>query len=186
MGDVMSGKFVASNGVGVRVDSAGGLEFGAIGYATLAATAALREFFQHERDEELGRWRSKIDPNWTAVLDAGYVKFRHDNGTHSFSLLTHEPRFFAWDETLQGIGKEYFAAHPEPKPWHDAKPGEVWELTTRKVDDRWNPAVFRVSEEPGYLAFCPVEPEYSVSHLGAKATAITAGRRIWPEVSDVQ
>lgn len=71
----------------------------------------------------------------------------------------------------------------EPRPaWHDAKPGEVWVLKTEGVDERWNPTAFTVTD--GGSKFVPVEPGYSISHLGRMATAIIDARRIFPEVSN--
>lgn len=82
-----------------------------------AQIETLREFFQHERDQELGQWRSAIDPGWTAVENGRYVQFRHDDCKRAFSLDRNAPDFNGWSPALREIGHEWFAAHPEPKPW---------------------------------------------------------------------
>ncbi|RBO73483.1 hypothetical protein [Microbacterium sp. H6] len=91
---------------------------------------ALREFFQRERDEANGVWRSQIDPAWTAVHQDGYprVKFRNDDGMREFSIYPDRSNMHAWSPELQRIGLEYLDARPERKPWEDAQPGEVWAL----------------------------------------------------------
>ncbi|MEV4773830.1 hypothetical protein [Microbacterium sp. LWH12-1.2] len=131
-------EFVASNGVKVWVDGISGIVSVASSNVKTFPTEridpvdaiALREFFQHERDEELGRWRSTIDANWTAALDAetGWVQFRKDDGLHEFSMTKRNPSLTGWSSCLQAIGREYLDAHPERKPWEDATPGQVWDV----------------------------------------------------------
>lgn len=140
---------------------------------------ALREFFQHERDQELGRWRSAIDPGWTAVENGRYVQFRHDDGKRAFSLERNAPDFSGWSPALREIGHEWFAAHPEPKPWHDAKPGEVWVLTT---DTEGEDHAWMVDPDYGGGRFVFIG---GLSNVPLDHPDISAGRRIWPEVSDV-
>lgn len=71
-------------------------------------------------------------------------------------------------------------AHPEPKPWHLAKPGEIWRLT---ITDRWITSaglIFHViGDKHGRFA----RPQISGKQMEYDLTApqITAGRRIWPE-----
>lgn len=64
-------------------------------------------------------------------------------------------------------------SEPEPKPWHDAKPGEVWVVKT-KHNDQERP-VFVNSDGDFENAEEYFHPEFR---------DITAGRRIWPEVCD--
>lgn len=155
---------------------------------------ALGEFFQHERDEGLGRWRWPEYPDYVVYpdTDANYID-------QPAVIVLHEPTGkTAWasrygQQDMSGTGAPlrfeaadaYWAAHPEPKPWQDAEPGEVWELTMRPgICDRFNPTLFRaVKREIGGIDFHSVEPEYVVTHIGQDAAVITAGRRIWPEGS---
>lgn len=61
----MTENFKASNGIEVWIEESGVLDVGA-GWVTIPAeTNAIREFFQHERDKELGRWR---DPEYTHMV----------------------------------------------------------------------------------------------------------------------
>lgn len=96
---------------------------------------ALREFFRAEEDERLGRWRSKIDPTWTAIDGLkDYVVFRNDDGLRGFSMHRETRNLDAWNLELQAIGREYSSAHPEPKkPWEDAQEGDVWIVTPSKA-----------------------------------------------------
>ena len=95
----------------------------------------LREFFQAERDEELGRWRFNA---YLVVYPA--VNHQPRNNARSVNVfdertgrlhMRHEGQV-AHRETNPAFSEaafSYFAAHPEPKPWHDAKLGELWEVS---------------------------------------------------------
>lgn len=174
----MSDTFTAKTGrtVAIKSRSTTGtvLEISGIGTRTtvdLGDVETLREFFQHERDKELGRWRSRDEPNWV-VYHAPNV-----NGDHYvLNELTGNTALWGRD-TARGsihsgeskaIAVEYFAAHPEPKPWHAAKPGEVWALIVDGVEKAFtlHGDLFRT----GNLH----DIEQTDGH-------ITAGRRIWPE-----
>lgn len=98
---------------------------------------ALREFFRAEEDERLGRWRWPENPDyvvyhWGQPLTAGVVVTSESAAVPSRVLHrdadpeNRTPEYRA--------ARAYFDAHPEPKPWHDAKPKEVWEFRT--ADDR--------------------------------------------------
>lgn len=191
----MTKQFEASNGMLIRVgmswylermNPSGTGEWNEIGGLSPNASliySALREFFRHERDEELGRWRNPMDPSYFVI------KNEYDR------VVVVNERSSRWTEVTPKIvadypdvmvehqvGARYFAAHPVPMPWHAAKDGEVWVLKTEGVDERWNPTAFTVTD--GGSKFVPVEPGYSISHLGRMATAIIDARRIFPEVSD--
>ena len=143
---------------------------------TTADFAALREFFQAERDETLGRWRDPENPDWVVYPDEiPTVVWAVDEKTGAGE---------AWSrvsvETLTvfiksaDVARRYFAAHPEPKPWDAAQPGEVWALTIN--NDREE--VFRCGETGLYQLKTgnPLGRLLSCSH-----NKVTAGRRIWPE-----
>ena len=139
----------------------------------------LREYFQAERDEQLGRWRDPEIPDMVVyphddvtitVLDE--VDGKRFWWTRGDELDAHQERFPGFD-----TARAYFAAHPEPKPWDAAKPDEVWALTIN--NDREE--VFRCGEKGLYSLKTgnPIGSLLSCSH-----NKITAGRRIWPEGGD--
>ena len=133
----------------------------------------LRAHLQAERDEQLGRWRDpespnlvcypdEMSPNWVLVIQESTgdtdTVFRHTWGS------TEDDEFIL-------VADRYFAAHPdeEPKPWEDAKAGEVWILT------RYG------AEEPFFVT----GGEFTSTDLAVATDLddprITDGRRIWPE-----
>lgn len=158
--------FKASNGIEVRLDSA------VCGDDHITAAA---EYFQHRRDEELGRWRNPDRPN-----EVVYPQEDGDIWVFDEAIC----RRLSWsreqaedDEYSPGFGfdtaRAYFAAHPpEPKPWEEAETGEVWILT------RWG------TEEP----FLVTGGKFIASDLAVivdlDSDSITAGRRIWPAEAD--
>ena len=141
---------------------------------------ALREFFQHEKDEHLGRWRSSADPRWTAVRRDKFVYFQCEDGIRSFNIhLDREATLNAWNDDLRAIAREYIAAHPEPKPWHDAECGESWYLEPYGI-------VYTCVGDRGHstgLWFTRANVYGKVENLQLDDARITAGRRIYPEVS---
>ena len=145
------------------------------GVYTLETTEALRAFFQAERDQELGRWRDPEEPDW--------VVSPYDRNANAAIVYNERTRFTCFwqrraaetssENHSSGVAKRYFAAHPQPepkpRPWKEAKPGEVWVLT------RWETA------EP----FLVTGGEFITADLAVIVDldddSITAGRRIWPE-----
>ena len=124
--------FTASNGVRIGVDLEGDYRFGGTARSADyivrrggANEQALREFFQAEADERHGVWRSASDPDVMVYrIDSDTIKL-HDPSTHGNTAT------FRRDDSdglgpLSRVARAYFDAHPEPKPWHDAKPGEGW------------------------------------------------------------
>lgn len=180
----MTETFTASNGVVLAVTGDGYLvgryqptpKHIQMTHATASSKgiAALREFFLHERDKELGRWRSKKNPNWTAAVDLGAVHFRNDDGIHSFSVDLRGRDYSRWVVELREVAKEYFAAHPEPKPWDSAEPGEVWELTYLPLGEPKKTRPFGVDSSGKFRTTQGVRID--------PFPEIVDGRRIWPEV----
>ena len=136
----------------------------------------LREYFQAERDEQLGRWRDPEIPDMVVyphddvtitVLDE--VDGKRFWWTRGDELDAHQERFPGFD-----TARAYFAAHPEPKPWDAARPDEIWVLTINNDTEE----VFRCGERGLYSLKTgnPIGSLLSCSH-----NKITAGRRIWPE-----
>ena len=151
---------------------------------TLAAVALI-EYGAHkaqaERDAALGRWRSVERPDWVVYpgkpdesLPVGYqecvvVDERDGNRLVYGTLIT------SWySGEGKEVAREFFAAHPvpEPKPWLDAQPGEVWLLTVNGNDSR---IVTRIGFE---------FRDFHGDYIRCLSDSITAGRRIWPEVSE--
>lgn len=103
---------------------------------------ALREFFQHERDEALGRWRDPDNPRLTVYPTEGYetdeitILDEVDAETYTITRAQAERSQGGW---WHDTAKAYFEAHPERKPAAEAKAGEVWELT---IDDGSEHTVF--------------------------------------------
>lgn len=136
------------------------------------AVDALHEYLQHQRDEELVRWRSKEHPNYVVYPqgpDAIEILCETDGRSHTCGRDCPHSRWmlsYKWAE----VQDEYFAAHPEKKPWHDAQSGELWILT---ID----------GEQVGALAWRPAPGptfETATGTLRHDDPDITAGRRIWP------
>lgn len=164
--------FTASNGVKVELGGGSYLYVENTCFAP-EETDALREFFQHEADEKAGIWRSKIDPTWTAKVVDDYVHFHHEDYKLFFDLFSDkidDPERLSWlAADLQKIAREYIEAHPEPKPWMDAKDGEAWVLTSN-------------GEEVAVVVRGDVfVGQYSRT---LSSSSITAGRRIWPDPSE--
>lgn len=195
----MSEKFTASNGVLVgQVDTAAGRRFtvedldpvGVPGcrpkeiksWLDPRQVSGLREFFLHERDQGLGRWRWPEHPDYVVYsrgdgesLEARAICERtsESTGSEEFWMARKTVRSVMsthGDRTWAGVlaVRDFFDAHPLPKPWHDAKPGEVWVLTD---SEDTKPAFVtdggRFELEIGY---CDLDCE-----------DIIDAKRVWPE-----
>ena len=145
---------------------------------------ALREFFQHERDQELGRWRWPENPDYVVykapagerVPDARHVTVSNEsNGEAAWLFEVGSGGVSGGDSWARDAARAYFTAHPEPKkPWHDAKPGEVWVITTRNV-----------ANEVAVQRTLGGRWQYNDGMLfGDGELVLESARRIWPEVSD--
>lgn len=135
----------------------------------------LREYFRDERDQGLGRWRL---PRGTR----GYVVYPKVNGsvrvleemTGQSEIVTRESVKDDPDAWYKGVADAYFKAHPVKKPWHDAKPGEVWAVAMTDI--------------PGTLPLTVVELRDGIFFKDPTDDAhilvtgqIDSARRIWPE-----
>ena len=185
----MTEPFIASNGIEITTDPDGEGKVYLVGrrargdegqHLDTHATAgpegivALREFFQNEHDKELGRWRWPDNPQYVVyprgdsgvrVLDEGSgigsARLIHLNGDPDNPTGEYQAAY------------AYFEAHPERKPWEDAKPGEVWVLTFDGADD-----TFKAYESRSGTIYFTRSRETSANLTDER---ITAGRRIWPE-----
>lgn len=174
----MSNEFIASNGIELHIHPAMGSLVSNTGDFSTNEThvIALREFFQHERDKELGWWRWPENPNWIAIpsYDLNEVIVFNETRMDWEVVTIHREEEENWP-AFQPAARAYFAAHPERKPWHDAKPGEVWLLTFLSGKQ-----MIGLVEYDGEC-FIGEGQELTV----IKSTAFTAGRRIWPEDTNV-
>lgn len=103
-------------------------------YLNAAQASTLREFFQHERDEELGRWRWPENPEWLAVEgerspEGRTVVVVNERTLDRFWFNERVMTIPADASAAHKAGCAFFEAHPKRRPWVDATPGEVWVLT---------------------------------------------------------
>lgn len=171
--------FTASNGV--KLDGYGCR----VGVSLIAADAheARKEFYQHLRDEELGRWRWPANPDYV-VYPIG------DDHPADVQVVRESDGCVAtwcrdWNRADDGsefrpAALAYFDAHPVRKPWHDAQPGDAWVLYTDFGEHLY---VVFASSAGGY-EFRPAHREpVGIGSIALAGTAIHDGRRIWPEAS---
>ena len=142
---------------------------------------ALREFFQQERDLELGRWRWPENPDYvvypTNVSDR--VRVMRETGCGDLEWVS---RGDGLSYEFCHAARAYFAAHPEPKPeWHDAKPGEVWVANIR-TGPTFDEVALQVREY--FTEGIVFKDHIEDIHYPFTDPAIISARKIWP-VSDV-
>lgn len=163
--------FTASNGIEVHEQPGGGLYISDACRASTARAQALREFFRAEEDARLGRWRWAEDPDFLVYPEVGGLHRVVRESTGESQRRNGLVSADAWGHAACA----YRIAHPEPKPWHDAKPGEVWLITSNGgtyvdepaivVGDRW---MFRSA--------------FDIARVDSvRADGIKAARRIYPE-----
>lgn len=163
--------FTASNGAIVHNPTKGGIAVGNSLILRDNESTALREFFQHERDEELGRWRWPERPHYVAYA----------RGADSVRIIDERTgRAQEFDRNgestwvMEDAANAYFKAHPERKPWEDAKPGDVWVI---EVEGTESYAVHVVAEFFGAVSFqTPTGRKVNMNN-----SAFTGFRKIWPE-----
>lgn len=132
----------------------------------------IKDFFQHERDEELGRWRWPENPDYVVYPVAGECALVIDEQRGRREPFNRGESGMR-DSEAGRAAKAYFAAHTEPKPWQAAQPGEVWLLTyggqeTAHVwTDRWAGDGYAFVSDRAIVV--EGDPD------------ITAGRRIYPQ-----
>jgi hypothetical protein len=177
-GSVMD-KFTASNG-GIVETEEGWLQVSGSGseYIDPRAVPTLREFFQAERDEELGRWRPEGRRDVWALADSddpNRVLVVSDT-LSTFATWTRDGIHQTSDNGgwAGAIARAYFDAHPERKPWEGAQPGEIWVLTLEGDEVAYQ----CTSSFAGHVYFGGADDTIELN-----STMITAARRIWPEMS---
>ncbi|WP_136057290.1 hypothetical protein [Microbacterium sp. K24] len=162
--------FTASNGVRI-LELAEGVGFilpDQSDYSKFGITAAKAEAIVEwglaKRDAEIGRWRWAENPNFVVYPhERGVVVVDEKAGTNGYYQRGEYTRSPDAD-----AAHAYFEAHPEPKPWEDAKPGESWKLR----EEMAYPGMAFRTEEMGWLWATgrPVD-----------LTRIVDGQRVWPE-----
>lgn len=172
--------FTASNGIlikdqeaGLTVVCSGGREDHVL---TPSESNALREFFRAEEDERLGRWRWPEDPDYVVTTSdqfragerEGWAIFTHEPTGLSCSAARSARGGLRVDQRFPEVADAFFAAHPEPKPWHKAEPGQVW-LVNGKVR-----AVVERVREPHTFA----DPFYREMGIPVTDPSIVDARRI--------
>ncbi len=177
----MTTTFTASNGIKLEITDDGGVfthDSRAYVMASVTGVEALREYFQHERDRELGRWR---DPDNRDLVVYRMPELDYDEGGRAVRVMDEtsgeavtywENRRLDWENKEEREAADrYFKAHPEPRPWEEAEPGEIWELTEPEgLKQLW----VKTDRE----LWRSIHLTKSVLYNGKNAAD---GRRIWPE-----
>lgn len=178
----MTEPFVANNGVQLFLDEEGAL---ANKYATFYANRghveALREYFRDERDTELGRWRWPENPDYVVYPDElEYVTgkkivrvMRESTGNREWFTVAGF-KLYGGDNDFTLAANAYLAAHPEKKPWHDAKDGHLYLLNFK---DTPNVDVSALVKGGTFVYNDPCCDGWDV----LDSDSIKSARRIWPE-----
>lgn len=165
-------QFQARSGRIVKVGEDGSLIFDHVnGYLGPDSVFDAEEYFQAKRDADLEVFRSTTDPHLVVREIDRDVFGRRRVGVldeRTFEVRDVNDVVCGGDYPEHRAAREYFEAHPERKPWADAKPGEVWILTHVKGEE----GAFIVNRDRFE------SPSWS---LTIKAESITGGRRVWPE-----
>lgn len=161
-------------------------------FLSVKETQAAREFFQHERDEELGRWRWPENPDYVVypvIQSAHEMAF----GQNLSVMVFHEPtgvlKGYCREEDQGGdltreypdAARAYFGAHPERKPWHAPDAGDHWALhIAHGMALSGDEHLYKYTRwgSQGRWGFVPTDGGFV---LDPTDPTITAGRRIWPE-----
>jgi hypothetical protein len=172
-------EFTASNGVKVRIDNPYlDVKYDGSGWHGIGGsneTQALREFFQHERDESNGWWRSPSHPGFVIYPtseDTVRVFDERDGTTLSYRRNGMSTRDVTARTPRASAAAAYFDEHPSRNPWDEARTGEVWELVYEQLGE---PQITRPFTVDSFGHF------RDTSGVRMGDLSITAGRRIWPE-----
>ena len=175
-------RFTASNGWYVECGMLYGSDDRPFGPIRDEWVSASIEYGAHqaraERDAVLGRWRSVEHPDWVVYPHEreDHVDLLNERNRHRLTIPRSAFYHIEEEDEAYAVKAEYWAAHPVPelKPWEDAASGELWSLMTADGD-----AVYLAILADDYgMEFVGLKDRFSAGYTG-----ITAGRRIWPEVS---
>ncbi|WP_424462975.1 hypothetical protein [Pseudoclavibacter helvolus] len=130
----------------------------------------LREFFQAQADERLDRWRDPEQPERVVYRygDDRLLILDETDGDHWMAHFI-EGGLHTEVGDAESTVAAWLAAHPEPKPWQDAEPGELWSVTTANQEDV---RCFVVHNEP--ISFVTTDDTH---HF---LDAIVSAHRIYP------
>ncbi|MDY0829084.1 hypothetical protein SK224_08075 [Microbacterium sp. BG28] len=166
--------FTASNGVTIDRDLEGDLAASSGQYLGKDAEQAFRELFAAQHPNAHGLHRDSRFPEYIFIR-----QHRSDDGDgRAVGVIDLEQKefFTAWENLNRDsrerwiiAGHAWLDANPDPAPWMDAKPGEVWRLTTKSEQSNEN--AWRL--ESG--AFMFDDGGFVL------ADEIVAGERIWPK-----
>lgn len=172
-------QFETSSGRIVKVGVDGSVMFDHVnGFLTPESAIDAEEFYQAKRDAELGRWRCPTETDWVAregvrTADGRTVVVVNERTLDRFWFNERVRNAGADVDVAHSVGRAYFEAHPERKPWQAAKPGEVWILSTA---DGENAAYSVMTVREAGVVFESDEGRYSLDDAD-----IEEARRIWPE-----
>lgn len=174
------GAFRARSGRIVQVRENGTVTFDhANGYLSPESAMDAEEFFQAQKDLECRRWRCPVEPDHVVYEQDGQLRVMRESDGHSNVMSRrwfeeHREGIFAREEkTFYRVLALYVEAHPEPKPWHDAQPGEVWAVTETNGE-----ALYRATRSHRFEQVSGAEGMLS---MPTTHWSITAARKIWPE-----
>lgn len=91
---------------------------------------ALRTFFRAEEDKRIGRWRWPEHPEWVVYPGERQLVTVFNEENPSDGACTLGKGGDTWPH-FRKAANAYWAAHPEPKPWHLAKSGESWLVSVK-------------------------------------------------------
>jgi len=100
---------------------------------------ALREFFRAEEDERLGRWRWPENPDYVVYPDGTSRRVVKESTGQTMQVSYHDRKVMTtYLDSYVGAARAFDSAHSQPKPWHEAQPGQVWLVngTVRAVVER--------------------------------------------------
>ncbi|MFF8817837.1 hypothetical protein ACF07D_07560 [Leucobacter sp. NPDC015123] len=178
----MSDTFTAKTGrtVAIKSRSMTGtvLEISGLGARTtvdLGDVETLREFFQHERDKELGRWRDPERPDIVVYLCDAERCVRVLDELTGVSQLYVEGQMSEYRGDMADAAHTYFAAHPESRSWHDARDGQLWLI---RFDDFPDTDVSALVKGGRFV----YNDRCHEGTATLKDSSIVGGTQIWPEV----
>lgn len=173
-------KYTASNGVEVWIDEDAEITYTAKNapgpFSARENTQALREFFRAERDEELGRWRWPENPDYVVYPDedGDVVVLNEGKGISSSIIIRRDIGTRNPFHPSTKAARAYFEAHPERKPWEDAKDGHLWLI---RFDDYPDADVSALVKGGRFI----YNDHCHEGVADLNDPTITAARRIWPE-----
>lgn len=178
-------EYTASNGVTVEWDAERGMFTldspsgpSQIYWFNAEDRRALSDYFQAERDAELDRWRDTEHPERAVYrrVDNSLLILDETDGDH-WTVRIDEIKDYDECHPVASTIRAWLAAHPEPKPWHDAKQNDLWELM---INGCHSPEVYRfASELRSTSKFRPVNSPSRVAFEAADPRIIRA-HRIYP------